>query len=213
MGARLSLAAHLGDSPEQSRYQAEYGFELIRSPEDDVQVSSEWCELSDQTGDVRRGFRREADGIITDLDGNRTDGRIISGDLWLSNAAATDEILAGLDLALQNMGFYNLDPLHMAQPQPQTSGDALDHNGANLGDVLGALSAVSQKPSNGSIVTSAPSSQTRSAYEQRLGRYTTVQLRMRNPKTGVVDRFENGQLSAGTLRAAGILSALFQPAT
>src|SRR5690606_38145315 len=111
-----------------------------RSPEDDVQVSSEWCELSDETGDVRRGFRREADGIITDLDGNRTDGRIISGDLWLSNAAATDEILAGLDLALQNMGFYNLDPLHMAQPQPQTSGDALDHNGANLGDVLGALS-------------------------------------------------------------------------
>lgn len=212
---RLALVSRPDDTQEQSRYRAEYGFELTREPEGghhSVRVSSEWCELSDESGGIRRGFRRDAKGDVFDVNGKRTDGRVVSGDLWLPNAAATDEALSGLFMALQNMSFYALEPTRMAQPHPQTNGDALAHDGANLGDVLGALDqtypAVKQRIDDylAAIVPGALGMDKR-----RLDKYSSVQLRMRNPKSDGVDRFEDGQLSDGTLRAAGLLAALFQP--
>jgi predicted ATPase len=109
------------------------------------------------------------------------------------------------------MRFYNFALDELRQPQPQSPGAVLDHRGAYLGDVLGALEE--DHPS----------------YKERLDAYlhavvpdavgidrwfatsyVTVMLRSR---TGVGGRdvvFGPNAMSDGTLRAAAVLAALFQ---
>jgi predicted ATPase len=215
---RVEVHAALVSRPSDSepiKSRAEYGFELIRNPRDGhwpVAVSSEWCRISDGRNGNAVGFQRDADGVVTNLAGGRTAGPVISPDLWLNNAAATDELLTGLLMALQNMSFYGLDPVQMAQPQPRTTGLALAQSGANLGEVLGILAGEHPKTKKrvddylAAIVPGALGID-----ELPLDTYSSVQLRMRDPKSGGIITFGGGQLSHGTLNAAGLLAALFQP--
>ncbi|MFF1688619.1 MULTISPECIES: AAA family ATPase [unclassified Streptomyces] len=195
---------------------ATYGFRLARDAARTrhlIAVESEWLEVTDPGSEARapRGFRREGD-TVTALDGGSTSGPVMSTDLWLGNAAVTDETFAGVLHALSTLTLYAPDPARIAEPQRPTPGDVLLPDASNLGQILGALTAtrpeVKQRIDDylSAIVPGALGID-----ERPLDAYSSVQLRMRDADTDSVIRFGGDQLSYGTLRAAGLLAALFQP--
>ncbi|MCT9107031.1 AAA family ATPase [Streptomyces mirabilis] len=195
---------------------AAYGFRLARDAgrtRQLVAVESEWLEVTgpDAEADTPRGFRREGDAV-TALDDGSTSGPVLSTDLWLGNAAVTDETFAGVLQALSSLALYTPDPARIAEPQRPAPGDALFPDASNLGQILGTLAAtrpeVKQRVDDylSAIVPGALGID-----ERPLDAYSSVQLRMRDSDTGSTIRFGADQLSYGTLRAAGLLAALFQP--
>jgi predicted ATPase len=218
----LSIEVHLslhpsdGDHPSAQPVHATYGFRLRRDAariRQLVAVESEWLEVTgpDAEGGAPRGFRREGD-TVTALDDGSTSGPVMSTDLWLGNAAVTDSTFAGVLHALSSLALYTPDPARIAEPQRPAPGDVLLPNASNLGQILGALTAtrpeVKQRVDDylSAIVPGALGID-----ERPLDAYSSVQLRMRDADTSSVTRFGADQLSYGTLRAAGLLAALFQP--
>lgn len=216
----LSVEVHLtlnpseGESPSPAPVHATYGFRLVRDVariRQLVAVESEWLEVRSPADGTLRGFTREGD-TVTPLDGDTTLGPVMSTDLWLGNAAAIDPTYAGVLHALSTMSLYAPDPARLAEPQRATPSDALLADASNLGQILGTLATtrpeVKQRIDDylAAIVPGALGID-----ELPLDAYSSVQLRMRDDDTGDIVRFGADQLSYGTLRAAGLLAALFQP--
>lgn len=140
------------------------------------------------------------------------DGGIEPDRLYLP-LAATQGVFSEVYRSLRRMLFYHLDAGLMRQVQSRSAGTTLDDAGRRLGSVLGALAqrypAFKARIDDymGAIVPGAV------GIDQRLlDTYSTVELFMR---TRHVDRglvFGPDAMSEGTLRAAGLLAALFQPA-
>jgi predicted ATPase len=212
----LSLRSSDSDHPSAHPAHATYGFRLVRDAariRQVVAVESEWLKVTgpDTEDGAPRGFRREGDTVTTPDDGS-TSGPVMSTDLWLGNAAVTDETFAGVLHALSSLTLYTPDPARIAEPQRPAPGDALLPDASNLGQILGALAAtrpeVQQRVDDylSAIVPGALGID-----ERPLDAYSSVQLRMRDADTDSVIRFDADQLSYGTLRVAGLLAALFQP--
>ncbi|MGW0825861.1 AAA family ATPase [Streptomyces sp. NPDC002845] len=204
------------DEAPRTRVTATYGFRLIREAarvRQKIAVDAEWLKVTTSEGDAApRGFQRGPDDMVTSLDGNSMIGPIMATDLWLGNASATDETSAGILQALTSIELYTPDPARIAEPQRTTSGETLLPDASNLGQVLGTLATTHPTVKArvdaylGAIVPGAVGLD-----ERPLDSYSTVQLRLRDEKSGEVSAFDGGQLSYGTLRAAGLLGALFQP--
>ncbi|MHA5047166.1 AAA family ATPase [Streptomyces sp. SD15] len=210
----LSLRSSDSDHPSAHPVHATYGFRLARDAariRQLVAVESEWLQITrpDAEADTPRGFHREGD-TVTALDDGSTSGPVMSTDLWLGNAAVTDETFAGVLHALSFLTLYTPDPARIAEPQRPAPGDALLPDASNLGQILGALAAtrpeVKQRIDD---YLSAIVPGSLGIDERPLDAYSSVQLRMRDADT--IIRFGADQLSYGTLRAAGLLAALFQP--
>ncbi|MEU6224227.1 AAA family ATPase [Streptomyces sp. NPDC047042] len=212
----LTLRSSEGDSPSPGPVHAMYGFRLVRDAVRSrqlVAVESEWLEVRTPEHGTPRGFRREGD-TVTPLDGDAPLGPVMSTDqgLWLGLAAATDATYAGVLHALSTMSLYAPVPARIAEPQRATSGDTLLPDASNLGQILGTLATahpeVKQRIDDylAAIVPGAIGID-----ERPLDAYSSVQLRMRDDDTADIIRFGADQLSYGTLRAAGLLAALFQP--
>ena len=131
--------------------------------------------------------------------------------LYLVNAAGLPEFRPVYD-ALSQMGFYNLSPDRIRDLQSPDPGELLTRDGSNLASVLGQIS------------TRAPLAKSR--IEEYLAQVvpgvTGVDskvvgpmetLEFRQVVAGSPDpwRFFAASMSDGTLRALGILVALFQP--
>ncbi|MDX3779747.1 AAA family ATPase [Streptomyces europaeiscabiei] len=206
------------DEEAPTRVTATYGFRLVRNAAHARQktaVDTEWLEVTTgatgEGGTVSRGFRRDQD-MVTSLDGNSMIGPVIATDLWLGNASATDGTYAGILNALTSMRLYTPDPARIAEPQRATFGETLLPDASNLGQVLGTLATTHPTvKARLDAYLSAIVPGVVSFDERPLNSFSTVQLRLRDEKSGEVSVFDGGQLSYGTLRAAGLLGALFQP--
>jgi predicted ATPase len=105
-----------------------------------------------------------------------------------------------------------LDPTVMRVVAHNSDGTSLGRSGERLGDVLRVLAegfpAAKQRIDDylAAIVPGALGIDHLSVAD-----YSTVQLRMADDATGRVVRFDADAMSDGTLRAAGLLAALFQP--
>jgi predicted ATPase len=218
---RLSVEVHLllapsdPSAPESHRIHATYGFELAQGQHrthQPVTVTSEWLEVTPGGTEPRTGFRRDSAGGVTSLPTGTSTGPVAANALWLGNAAAADETVAGVLNALTSMSFYTPDPARMAEPQRATTGEVLAPDAANAGEVLGVLAAsrpeIKQRV-DAYMAAIVPGAQ--GVDELSLDTYRTLHLRMLDGETNDVVRFGAGQLSYGTLRATGLLSALFQP--
>ncbi|MFC9942158.1 AAA family ATPase [Streptomyces pratensis] len=218
---RLSIEVHLLLAPSERsatdshRVHATYGFELAQGQNrthQPVTVTSEWLEVTPGGIEPRTGFRRDSAGSIASPGTNTSTGPVAANALWLGNAAAADETVAGVLQALTSMSFYTPDPARMAEPQRATTGESLAPDAANAGEVLGALAAsrpeIKQRV-DAYVAAIVPGAQ--GVDELPLDTYRTLHLRMLDAERNEVVRFGAGQLSYGTLRATGLLSALFQP--
>ncbi|MBI3687070.1 MAG: AAA family ATPase [Actinobacteria bacterium] len=142
-----------------------------------------------------------------------------------SSVVREDEPQAFLDGALRAMCFYELDSTVLRSLDERgASQPQLGPAGEHLGRVLGALER--DDPAGKERLDAYLSALVPNALgvDQRLeGRYSTVQARFRATGSGAgeggagdegggVSWFLREALSEGTLRAAGVLAALFQPA-
>lgn len=212
-----------------------YGFEIGRLRGDSFEVVRETCRLEwkgavllwerDRTT-VRNG-RTESPVAFVEPD------RLylpIAGSQLAAAGANSDEATAAvptpftaLAKGLAGMSFYNLALKELRQPQPTSASAVLGHRGEHLADVLGALDRTASSHRErldaylAAILGTALPAGTR--LKQRFaGGYTIIQL---DSKVGTydyrdVDRdvvFGPNAMSDGTIRAAGVLAALFQPAT
>ena len=186
-----------------------YGFEIAGADRPGLRpflVRGEHCEL---------GWRDSTDGFTvsagrvedrgspvprTDIDPER---------LYLPLAGARPN-LTPLYEALRGMYFYDPDPGKLRELRPQTAGAALGRAGENLGDVLGALDSATKTRFDEYMRAVVPEPH---SVERRFeGTYVTVELRTR-PGEGLEppSPFGPNAMSDGTIRAAGMLAALFQP--
>jgi predicted ATPase len=148
-------------------------------------------------------------------------GKVISASVPVAPAAAADRLylvhVSGLPEfrplyeALSSMGFYNLNPDRIRDLQPPDTGDLLARDGRNLASVLGQLGE--------------HSSPTKSRIEEYLAKIVVGVQRVGAKSIGPKETIEFDQLVAGsgrpwsflaanmsdgTLRALGVLVALFQ---
>ena len=113
--------------------------------------------------------------------------------------------------ALEGMAFHNLNPDRMMEMQPPDPGGRLARDGGNLASVLARLNAVSPERTErlvrylGRIVPGVIGVESR-VFGDRLA----LEFRQRVRGAAHPRRFRGNDLSDGTLRALGVLVALFQ---
>lgn len=211
-----------------------YGLEIGRHQETSFAVVREDCDL--RWEGQRASWRRQGTSVRT---GSGEPAAVVEPDrLYLPVAGSQLLQLGGLPgrpasnaptplselfRGIAGMRFYNLGLDELRQPRPRSAGAFLGHRGEYLADVVGALT------------------EDHGGYKERLDAYLTAVLDAAEPggarierwfsgpldergyttvflhtRAGVADRevaFGPTSMSDGTIRAAGVLAALFQPAT
>jgi predicted ATPase len=203
----LEVTVPWGPSPEQWA-RGHYGFEIAsadRPGQRPFLVARESCQLTwrDKSDGftVERGHVRDSGSPVgeTDIDPER---------LYLSLASVRPN-LAPLYAALRGMYFYDPNPNKLRELQPQASGAGLGRSGEHLGDVLGVLDPAAKDRLDAYMRVVVPEL---SSIERKFeGTFVTVELRT-DPGAGRRGAaFGPYAMSDGTIRAAGLLAALFQP--
>ena len=132
--------------------------------------------------------------------------------LYLVNAAGLPRFREVFD-ALSHMGFYNLNPDRMRALQTPDVGELLTRDGSNLASVLDRLARTQplvKRRIEEYLAKVVPGIDGVDA--KRVGHMETVEFRQRVEGQKDAWRFPAINMSDGTLRALGILIALFQHA-
>jgi predicted ATPase len=130
--------------------------------------------------------------------------------LYLVNVSGLAEFRPVYD-ALRRMGFYNLDPNQIRNLQSPDAGEVLARDGGNLASLLGRLERESPKVKErieehlSKVVPGVSGIESRS-----VGPKETIEFRQQVGANQHPWRFLAANMSDGTLRAVGILVALFQ---
>jgi len=132
--------------------------------------------------------------------------------LYLVSAAGLPEFRPLYD-ALSNMGFYNLNPESIKELQPSDPGQILKRDGSNLASVLAEM-AKESKESHERVIRflSLVVPGIQDVDVVHLGKKQTLEFRQLVGTNQSPWRFLAENMSDGTLRALGILTALFQGA-
>ncbi|MDH3473885.1 MAG: AAA family ATPase [Rhodospirillales bacterium] len=113
--------------------------------------------------------------------------------------------------ALSGMGFYNINPVLIREPQPHHSGEKLQRDGGNIASVIKRLEVDDSKALERiqdyvrRIVPGLDS-----VHYKALGPRETLEFRQAVPGAKHPWRFYAANMSDGTLRSLGVLTALFQ---
>ena len=111
--------------------------------------------------------------------------------------------------ALSHMGFYNLNPDEIREPQPPDPGDVLKRDGSNLASVLGVLERDGDIHRIVELLSKVvPGIQ--NIEVKNIGKKETLEFRQQVGTNKDPWRFLAENMSDGTLRALGVLTALFQ---
>jgi predicted ATPase len=130
--------------------------------------------------------------------------------LFLVAASSRPEFRPLYD-CLTRMGFYNLNPDEIRDMQPPDAGEVLSRNGRNLASVLNLIS--SRSPSAKAQVVELLSKVVPGVVDvtaKHFGKKETLEFRQKVGENEAPWRFLAENMSDGTLRALGILTALFQ---
>ncbi|HEV2635037.1 MAG TPA: AAA family ATPase [Actinocrinis sp.] len=191
---------------------ATYGFRLgLAEPVSRfrVKVLHEWFTFEREDGQVishATGDPGASDTGITNL--------VAGGsDLLLRSLATRSQEIGNLHNALIGISLHSPDPVVMREVKPAEDGTSLGAHGERLGDVLGRIASgwpIAKNRIDAYLASVVPGAVGIDHLD--LGRnYSTVQLWMRDLETDEVSSFSPEAISDGTLRAAGVLAALFQP--
>jgi predicted ATPase len=131
--------------------------------------------------------------------------------LYLVNASGLPEFRPLFD-ALQNMGFYNLNPDKIRALQSPDKGELLARDGSNLSSVLDRLEKLGDGDTKRRIeeYLSRIVPGLEQVDSKRVGHMETLEFRQRVEGAKDLLRFPAINMSDGTLRALGVLVALLQ---
>ena len=127
--------------------------------------------------------------------------------LYLVNAAGLPEYRPVFD-ALSNMGFYNLNPDAIKALQPPDAGAVLKRDGSNLASVFERLDDATKNRICAYLAMVVPGVE--GVETVRASHMETLQFRQNVAGAADPWRFPAINMSDGTLRALGVLTAAFQ---
>ena len=185
-----------------------YAFRVGARPQGGYEVQREECYVFQRAGDKPQFYNVEG-------------GRVSRSTLSVPPAAAADRLylvnVSGLDVfrpiydALSGTGFYNLNPDAIRDLQPPDLGDLLKRDGSNAASVLANLASRSpafKKRIEGYLEKVVPG--VAGVDRRSVGPRDTLEFRQEVRGAQHPWRFFASNMSDGTLRAFGVLLALFQ---
>ena len=200
-----------------------YAFSVGAKPRGGYEIQQEECRVVQQDGDDPRLNEGEHGRTIAPHFYKVKRGRVVSSSLSPTPAAAADRLylvnVSGVDSfrpvydALSGTGFYNLNPEAIRDLQPPDPGDLLKPDGSNAASMLSSLekrSPASKRRIEEYLGVVVPGLVKVNRW--RVGPRETLEFRqeVRGPQDSW--RFLASNMSDGTLRAFGVLLALFQSA-
>lgn len=192
----------------RSGHRGFYAFRIGALKEGGYKVQQEECSLEDLSPPAHYSVR---------------DGKVVSASVGVAPAASSDRLYlvnaSGLPdfrpvyEAFSTMGFYNLNPDRIRDFQSPDMGKLLARDGGNIASVLDQLSTHSPNTKHRieeylSRVVSGVSGVDAIA----IGPKETLEFRQQVAKSNSSWKFLASNMSDGTLRALGVLVALFQSA-
>ncbi len=202
----IRLHVNLGDGQN-----ALYAFRVGALPGGDFLVQQEKAVISSPNLDQESIFYEVRDGeLVAATEDLRLPSKVVRDRLYLA-AVSGDPVFRLLYDALSRMGFYNVNPAVIRNPQLHSSGEILDRDGGNIAAVIKRLENV-----NGEALRRIHEylQQIVPGFEgvsyRTLGPQETLEFRQRVPGAEHAWRFFADSMSDGTLRALGVLTALFQ---
>lgn len=189
-----------------------YAFRVGTQTKGGFEVEQEECRIYENTArDRRSAYYALKAGEVTESS-LATPPAARSDRLYLVNLSGFKEFRPLYD-ALSRMGFYNLSPDAIRAEQPPDGGLVLKRDGSNLASVLDVLeknapvTKVQIEEFLSKVVPDIKGVATRSALSK-----ATIEFRQTTQGSTEPWRFLAANMSDGTLRALGILVALFQGA-
>ncbi len=179
-----------------------YAFRVAAQPRGEYEVQTEECAFGPDRYVVRSGNVIHSPAPVAPP--------ASSDRLYLVNAAGLPAFRPVFD-ALSHMGFYNLNPDHMKALQTPDKGDLLARDGSNLASVLERMSKAGPRGKERVeeyLARVVPGIE--GVDPVRVGHMETVEFRQRVESAKDPWRFPAINMSDGTLRALGVLVALFQ---
>ncbi len=188
--------------------QGVYAFRVGAQKKGAFEIQREECRVF-QHGRVEESFYKVEDGELRESSFDV--GPPASSDRLYLVAASGLAPFRPLYDALSHMGFYNLNPDEIRELQPSDAGEVLKRDGSNLASVLGAMAK--EKPEAYDRIVAflakvVPGIQAIAV--KHVGRKETLEFRQVVGTTQAPWRFMAENMSDGTLRALGVLTALFQ---
>lgn len=192
-----------------SRFRYTYQFEIGARPHGGFSIQTEQCVWKNWNENQVGQFIVKA-GKIVDSSGIPGQIPVPADKLFLSNVSGFPGFRE-LYLALSSMGFYNLNPEIIKTPQLPDAGDLLTRDGSNLASVLNNLGKTDPDQKDRLIeYLSQIVPGIRKVEREPMGPMESLNFlqKMGNSKTS--KKFWAFSMSDGTLRALGVLTALFQ---
>jgi len=186
-----------------------YAFNVAAKPRGAYEVQREEC-LAVSARGVKSSFRVESGDVV---ETNIVPAPAAARDrLYLVNVSGVEAFRPLYD-ALSGMGFYNLNPEEIRDLQPPDPGELLNRDGSNIASVLSNLAAHSpdlKKRIEEYLARVVPG--IAGVDSIAIGPKETLEFRQDVRGAKYPWRFLASNMSDGTLRAFGVLVALFQGA-
>ncbi len=186
-----------------------YAFQVAARAAGGYEAQSEYCQLASADVLAPPHFYRVEAGKVVDSS-VATLPAVLPDRLLLVAASGLPEFRPVFD-ALSRMEIYNLNPREIAAMQRPDPGDILRRDGSNAASVLQQLPPPIRERINALIADIVPG--VSDATPRTLGSQETIEFRQAVRGQEHPWRFLAGSMSDGTLRAFGVLLAIFQAAS
>ncbi|MXY26734.1 AAA family ATPase [Candidatus Poribacteria bacterium] len=183
-----------------------YAFQIRKRSPGGYEVRTEECSVQNERGQTPEEYFRIDNGVVIDAS-MKVAPAAATDRLYLVNASGLPEFRPVYD-AFSRMGFYNLNPDKIRDLQDPHSGDMLLRDGSNLTSVLAQLSPIAKQDIEEYLELVAPD--LREVDVKTFGSKLALAFRQKVTGDRYQGRFYANNMSDGTLRALGILVALFQ---
>jgi predicted ATPase len=189
-----------------SKFTGHYAFKIAARRDGGFEIQQEECTVSSSDG--KKSFFSTYKGTVKSSVPNPPSASEDS--LFLVRMSGVPEFEAVLN-DLSHMGFYNINPDAIREWQPPDSGDLLSRDGSNISSVVERIER--ESPADKQIIEDYLSKVVPSVHavsRVEVGPRETVEFRQDVAGAKHPWRFFAAYMSDGTLRALGILVALFQ---
>jgi predicted ATPase len=190
-----------------------YAFRVGSQKKGGFEVQQEECKILSKKLRMEKGhfcdYYKVEDGELRDKSFD-IGPPVLRDRLYIVAAAGLAQFRPLYD-ALSHMGFYNLNPDEIRELQPSDTGEVLKRDGSNLSSVLSVMAKENKEAKDqvaDFLSKVVPGIQ--GVDVKHVGKKETLEFRQSVGKNQDPWRFMAENMSDGTLRALGVLTALFQ---
>ena len=187
-----------------------YAFRVGSQKKGGFEVQQEECKIFNKEFKLEEGHFYKVEGGLLKNKSFKVGPPAVIDRLYLVAASGLAEFRPLYD-ALSHMGFYNLNPDEIREPQTPDTGEVLKRDGSNLSSVLSVMDKENKKVRDQVVeFLSKVVSGIQDVKVQHVGKKETLEFYQLVGTNKDPWRFTAENMSDGTLRALGVLTALFQ---